>query len=303
MFQKPRKTATLLIFESLKKRSTLTTEQQKTYRRLSTGFIGEQKFAERIERELRNEPIKLFGLQLEIDGNEFQIDSTLIFQQQIHLIEIKNHGGDYLFENDNWYTITTKKPIKNPLHQLNRCNVLFHEFLHQYNTHLNLTSRLVYMNHEFHLYNSQPKIPIVFPGQIDRLIRTLNQEPCNLNASHHKLAERLKSAHIEKSKYEILPEVNYEDVRKGITCANCDGFMVSTNNRRNLSCSKCKISESTDQAIIRNIDEFHFLFPKRDITNAAIVEWCGGGLASSQIRRILRTKFEIIKRGRYAYYA
>lgn len=302
MFNKPRKTVSLRILQLLKQRSTLTPDNLTTYRRLHQGFLGEQSFAQSIKEELDCSHIQLFGLQLKTNGSEYQIDCTLIFQHEIFLIEIKNFLGDYYFEDNNFHLASTKEIISNPLLQLQRSEILLKKFLTKSNSSLSLKSLIIFMNPGFHLYQAPMNSPIIYPNQLERFINSLKSKPRNLNPQHNKISESLKSEHLTKSIYEQIPEYNYEDLKRGIACFNCDGFMIPVKSSRSVICQKCKIIEPTTPAVIRNIKDFHFLFPERLITISAIVEWCDFILSRGQIQYILRRNLKVHNIGRYSYY-
>ncbi|NWQ43078.1 NERD domain-containing protein [Bacillus sp. EB106-08-02-XG196] len=47
----------------------------------------------------------------------------IIAYEKIHLLDVKYYEGDYYLEDDKWFTKTNPN-LKNPLHQLIRCETL-----------------------------------------------------------------------------------------------------------------------------------------------------------------------------------
>lgn len=302
MFNKPRKTASLLILESLNKRTSLSRTYQTSHKRLHQGHIGELYFAKLILEQLKGSHIKLYGLQLKTDGSEFQIDCTLIFQHEIYLIEIKNFAGNYYFSDDNFYITSTNKAINNPLQQLKRSEILLQNILTEKKSTLQLRSVIIFTNPEFYLYQAPMNKPIIYPNQLNHFIHSLKSKPINLNNQHEHLSNSLKSAHLPISAFEQIPEYNYNDLKKGIVCLNCNGFMRLIEKRNGVICPKCNIIESLNAALVRNIEEFYLLFPDKEITVSSIYEWCDFIPSRRKIQYILRKNFLLNKKGRYSYY-
>lgn len=268
---------------------------------LSKGFEGELKFYYLLKEYLSSNSINLFDLRLERNGSEFQIDSLLLFQQKSYLIEVKNFDGDFVQNDDQWYSVNLKRDIQNPLQQMQRCELLLKDTFHHLGIQLPIESFLIFINPEFILYNSPRKQPIVFAGQLHRFITMLNNTPSTMTRHHREIKEELVRRHIDTSSRERLPEYNYEQLRKGIMCGNCGGVMRAMNLVA-MKCESCKKEESKDSAILRSVYEFHVLFPNRKITLNSIYEWCGEGLSKKIIRRVLAENMERKGGSRSTYY-
>lgn len=268
---------------------------------LTKGYEGELKFYYLLQEYLTSKSINLFDLRLELNKSEFQVDSLLVFQNKIFLIEVKNFDGDFVFHDDSWYSVHFKKDIQNPLQQLKRCELLLKETFHQLGIHLPIESFLIFINPTFTLYNSPRKQQIVFPGQLHRFLNMLNNTPSTLTKNHRELKEELIHRHITVSSREILPKYNYEELRKGIICINCGGVLVKRTVFK-LRCESCQEEESTDSAILRSVHEFQVLFPSKKITVNSIYNWCSTIISKGIIRRVLADHLEMVYRGKYSYY-
>jgi hypothetical protein len=301
MFDEPRKSLSLKILEVLNKRKPLSMEQLSTYRRLASGYAGEMKFAARLKKEFRNHCIPLFSLNLEVNGSECQIDNLLIFQNVIFLLDIKNFEGDYVIDSNQWYSALTGKERKNPLHQLKRATIIFQDFLSKCYFQGTVDSSLVFVHPGFHLYQASPDHPIIFPSQLHRFIQRLNNIPSQLDKRQDKLAKQLMHAHIPKSKHEEVPTYGYNQLKRGIVCGECDGFMVFQHSRR-LICQQCGVGEQVDRAVLRMIAEFHLLFPNEEITVRSVHHWCNRLIPLSGVRRILSINLTMKQKGRSSHY-
>lgn len=113
----------LKILRSLNTRSELSNEVKKYYFNQEKGFTGEVQF-DLLTTKLKNDCYILNDLQLEFNNNSFQIDTVMIYQSTVYLIDVKNYEGNYYYENGNFY-IMSGDEIKNPLDQLKRSKNLF----------------------------------------------------------------------------------------------------------------------------------------------------------------------------------
>ncbi|MFV8826503.1 nuclease-related domain-containing protein [Alkalihalobacterium sp. APHAB7] len=66
-------------------------------------------------------------------------------------MEVKNYAGDFLIENDNWFSLP-KKEIKNPLLQLKRSEDLLRRLFQDNGMNLTVEPHLVFVIPGFHLY-------------------------------------------------------------------------------------------------------------------------------------------------------
>lgn len=289
----------LRVFRSLNLRMELPDVDAKTLYKLEKGFEGERKFDEFLDG-LQANWITLNDLQLESNQTFFQNDTTLIFQGTIHLINVKNHTGDYYIDqNGEWYS-GTGKLIRDPFEQLNRSENLFKQLLQELGYKFPIESYLVYMNPEFYLYNAPRNMPAVFPTQLNRYKNKLLSIPSNLNEKHMELAEKLVSLHQNESPYTRYPEYHYEKLKKGLICCLCHSFI--THFERNiLICDKCGCIEDVETAILRGVDELMLLFPGIKITTNTLQEWCKI-IPERTIRRVLAKNYHKVGRGKASFY-
>src|SRR5699024_4031090 len=94
----------------------------------------------------------------------------------------------------------------------------------------------------------------------------------------------------------------YNQLKKGIVCENCDGFMRMASTR-SLLCSKCGTLELAESVVIRSVSEFNLLFPDDKITVGLIHEWCDGVVSKVIITRILLKQLVLVNKVTYSYYS
>ncbi|MGG7621588.1 nuclease-related domain-containing protein [Bacillus coreaensis] len=247
----------LLLYRSLFLRMSLSEKDVSHYQRLEKGYAGELLFDQYIST-LTNEFLLLNDVLLDSGNNLFQMDSLAIFQESVLLFEVKNFEGDFFVRGDRWYT-SSDKEIKNPLEQLQRSESLLRRFLQEHGCMLPIEPILVFVNPEFTLYQAPMKTPIIYPTQIQRLLRTLANKPTKMTHLHEKMANKLLTHHLTTSPIKRKPEYSYEMLQKGIYCSHCYTFFKDTTETR-LVCT-CGTIESIDDAIVRSVHEFMLLFP------------------------------------------
>jgi hypothetical protein len=289
MIYKARSETDLLkILRVLNSRTKKSIEQQQYYSNLEKGYEGEVLF-DLLTEQLTNDCLILNDLLLEINDTRFQVDTLIIYQDLIYLIDIKYFEGDYLYDGENFKT-TFKKIVKDPLNQLDRSKSLLLQLLQHLRFNMNVEAYVVFNHPDFTLYQAPQNKPIILPTQLNRFMKKLEKKPSNLTNSHKKLAEKLVSLNIAQMPDKYLPSYSYEEVLKGITCANCHSFSVF-NGKRKVVCSSCGHEELLTKAVIRNVDEVKLLFPNRKITTKEIYDWCKVIESKKKITRILGTNF------------
>lgn len=265
---------------------------------LEKGYEGEQKFAACLEG-LSDKLIILHDLLLEWNNTFFQIDTLTIYENTIHLFEVKNYEGEFYVEHDRWYT-KLKKEIKDPVLQLRRCESLLRQLLQHHGVNLPIKSHIIFINPEFTLFQAPIDLPIVLPSQLNRFLKQINRVSSSEN-KNRKLAELLVKLSKDESPFTRIPDYDYAQLKKGITCASCNSFLISVKDRY-IVCDHCGHEEDTDASILRNVGEFQLLFPSEKITTSLIYDWCKIIESRKTIRRALKGHFTLLGYGKHAYY-
>ncbi|MFF2450479.1 nuclease-related domain-containing protein [Neobacillus sp. NPDC058068] len=309
MAYKPRTTPVeILKLRILNTRMDLATETKKYYLNKEKGYEGEVQF-DLLTEKLQSNGLILNDLQLEIDNSPFQLDTTIIFQETIFPIDVKNYQGDFIFKPDRLET-TSGKQYKNPLDQLKRSKFLLGQLLQKHGYNFAIEGYIVFINPEFTLYQAPLNESFIFPTQLNAFMKKLDAQPTNLTYRHKALADKLVSLHQTKSPFNKVPAYDYDGMRKGVTCKVCNSFKVDVpvgggcgvGGGKKMVCGDCGCEEGVVLAVLRSVEEIKILFPDMKITTNIVYEWCGGIVSKKVIRTILKENFKAIGESRHCYY-
>jgi hypothetical protein len=277
------------MLESLHARMDLTENDRKHYINLKKGYEGELKFDSMTEK-LQCDCLLLNDLRLKMNNTHFQMDSLMITLEGICMFEVKNFEGDFFYERDKLF-MRNKTEINHPLIQLRRNESLLRQLLQDLGwNNIPIDSKVVFINPEFTLYQAPLNLPFIYPTQIPKYFRKLNTTPSKLTKKHLILADKLVSCHLEKFPFLQLPEYEYTQLQKGITCESCRSFSVAVKGMKAV-CGGCGHKEEVDEAVLRSVKEFKLLFPGQKITTNKIQEWCKIIDSKKTIKRILSKNF------------
>lgn len=289
----------LRTLRSLNARTTLSKKEFRYYWNLERGFEGECWLDKRLE-VLPDQVLILRDLTYEVNHTTFQIDTLLIFQEKLYLLDVKNNDGDYYIEDGVWKTIQGTE-IKNPQHQLTRCTSLLRKLLQTIGVNLNISAHLIFVNPEFTLYQAPRTTEMVFPTQLNRFIEKLKNEPCNLSRLHQRATNQLLEKRLKENRHQTQFAYKFNQMKKGLLCPDCYGFMIKYSTRY-MVCDKCEARESIESVLLKNIEEFRFLFPNEKLRTSFIFEFGGSVVSEKTIRRILNKHYYLTSLGRSAYY-
>ncbi|MDR7239081.1 nuclease-related domain-containing protein [Neobacillus drentensis] len=290
----------LLKLRSLNTLMGLTQEERFHYFNLEKGYEGEVKF-DRMAEKLQEERYTINDLLLKVNNSYFQIDTTLVSQEVIRLLDVKNFEGDFCLEKDRFFLVKTGREYKNPIGQLNKCASQFRQLLQDLKLNYLVEATIIFINPEFTLYNAQVDHPIILPNQVSRFLKSINDTSSKLNDGHKKLAQQLISLHQTKNPFTQVPTYQYEQIKKDIYCKFCSSFLVSLQNHL-FVCGKCGGHETVEDAILRKVKEFQLLFPERKITTTTIYEWCNVDLTKRTFCRVLKKNFTSFGKTSDSYY-
>lgn len=244
----------LKILGFLNTRMDLSEDEKQNYLYLKKGYEGEIMF-DSFTDKLQCECYVLNDLLLKINNTFFQIDTLIIFQNKVNFFEVKNYEGDFFYEKEKLYT-KSRFEIKDPILQVKRSESLLRQFLQSHGFHnIPIEGMVVFINPEFTLYQALLNEPIIFPTQLPRYLKKLDMTPSKLNGLHKKLADKLISLHIDESPYTTLPQNDYQQLQKGITCEVCHSFLISVKGNKCV-CDQCKHEEEVESAVLRSVGEF-----------------------------------------------
>jgi len=290
----------LLLLRSLNARARLIEKEKQQYYNLEKGYEGEVQFDRYMQQNLLQDRYIVNDLLLEKNNTKFQLDSVHIAQSTAYHFEIKNYEGDYYIESDRFFTFSGKE-ILNPFHQVKRSESLLRQLMNSLGFPLSLESYLIFVNPEFYLYNAPKDPSIIFPNQLNRFMRKLNMKSSVLNPKHLKLAEQLVSLNLVDDPYKRIAPYQYEQLQKGILCAQCYSVDVIVKNTK-VICDHCGCSEDLDSAVVRSVEELRLLFPEVRITTSMIYDWCRVIESHKTVRRILNQNLTKYGSNKWIYY-
>lgn len=195
----------LKIMRCLDKRMELTEKEKFRYFTLKKGFEGETEF-DKMAGSILEDRYIINDLLLEVNNSYFQIDTLIISQDVIHLLDIKNYEGDCYLEGDKLFSVTTNREYKNPINQLKRSATLLRQLLQNLKLNYLVEPSVIFINPEFTLYQAPMDQPIILPTQVKHFIRSFNKTPSRLYDHHNKLAQILLSLHKIQNPHTNLPE-------------------------------------------------------------------------------------------------
>ncbi len=281
----------------------LSTNDKQYYYNLKKGFEGELLFDSYVEKLQCDDCLVLNDLLFKVNKTTFQIDSLIIMSDAIYLFEVKNFEGDYVYIPYSNQILPKSKEVEitNPLIQLQRAESLLRQLLQSLGFRIPIKASVVFVNPTFNLYQAPLDKPIIFPNQITRYLKQLEFKTLPITYKHKQLADKLISLHLSESEYSQIPSYNYDQLRKGITCAVCHSFLVTIEDYSCI-CTECGHVENVSASVLRCVKEFKLLFPDAKITTAAIFEWCRVVESRKRINRILEKNYTLVGKTRGAYF-
>jgi len=300
LYKKRKKPPELALLKSLNSRMELSDEMKLRDYNHKKGWEGERRFDDYL-RNLAQNSIILNDLLLQSNQTTFQIDSLLIEGEALHLYEIKNYEGDFYYENDRFYKKNNKVEINNPITQLKRTDSLLRQLIHQLGYSIPIVPHVVFVNPKFTLYQAPLHLPIIYPTQLNRYVKSLEMNRTQVKKQHTTLAEKLIALHMNESSYRRISSYTYDELKKGILCDKCNSLIISAE-RSMIKCDACGYTESLDKAVLRSVEEFKLLFPERKITTKEIYDWCLISGEMRRIKRILDKHYRLIGVHQWAYY-
>lgn len=300
MCYKPRSESDdLIAMRILNARMNLLEKDKLRYLNLVKGYEGEVMF-DSFTGKLQCQSYILNDLQLELGGNPFQLDSSVLTQQPIYLYEVKNYEGDYYFAEGKFYKVSNReKEILNPLLQIERSESLLRQLLQNLGYRIPIEAYVIFINPEFQLYQAPLNKPIIYPNQLNHFMKMVNSRPSQLDGYHKKLADQLVSLHQPRLHREKLPPYEFGGLRKGLMSACCHTLNTTVVGRK-LICGICGHMELLDHAVLRSVKEIQLLFPDLNITTVLVQQWCGVDSAKT-IRRILVQNYYVMGNKEYTF--
>src|SRR5699024_3823998 len=90
----------LIIFQCLQGRKTFAKTEEHQHYKLLKGYEGEKQLSNILKEQLHQDHLQINNILLNNHVTVFQMDTLLIFNQTVYLIEVKNYQGEFQLEKD-----------------------------------------------------------------------------------------------------------------------------------------------------------------------------------------------------------
>lgn len=269
-----------MVLECLSGRMPLSVDLERQLRQMQTGFSGEVW----LDRELAVLDQSVAQVSdFVLAGNQVcQLDTVLVSADRIYVLDVKNWGGRYTVGKEGFEGITN-----DPLYQLRRASGLFNRMLVRERIGLPVESRLVFVNPQMTLYGLTAEMPIVLPQQIPDFLKEIEQTAGVLTEWEIRIAQRIAGCHSDENPYRLQVDYTWDEVGKGILCADCRQLMVERSHKY-LVCDRCGIVEGKGVAMLRTKTELDILFPGCVPEMDRLYRFCGGMVSKRGIFKALR---------------
>jgi hypothetical protein len=296
MFIKERETPIqLVVLRTLKPRFKLSHEYLSMLVRLENGLIGEDKL---------DVCIKLSGWKAyvvpDLRWAHFQIDTVVIANGIIHLLEVKHYQGECYFQDDRFF-YPNHFEIKNPLHQAADHAIALKQILRD--KPFQIKHWVIFTNPDFTLKQAKRTDPIIMPNQIERHFEQLRQSSSPLTNADYELAMQLLQLDNPSAqlKYLDIPSYDFSQIQKGLKCKTCHTISVQVSGRT-CFCQKCGCRESIYPVVKEAIQDFAVLFPENLLTVSSLYDFCGKQVSTRVIRTTLMKEYELVHKSSASYY-
>lgn len=301
VFEQPKKPGSLKVLEVLSQRKHLNDDDQYELYKQRKGYEGEMRFAAYVRDVLPPDAQVVYSILLQQANSYFQIDCMILVRGQILLIDTKNLLGDYVYDQGDFLKIKRDKKINNPLHQLQRCQLLLGEFLERFQSQHKIQSYAVFIHPKFYLYNAPVGNTMIFHPQVERFLEKVKHTITHSPPKNENLPELFSAHHIKKNPQDYAPQYEYKELRKGVLCLGCSA-KVKAWTRYRLICNQCGKMESIDSAVLRSALEYALLFPDKRLIPRDFHDWLEGIISVKRTLRILHKYLHPVGKHRALYF-
>lgn len=272
-------------------------------RNLEAGLSGEDEVLEFLQLYGKSQWKGIRNIWLNVSG-KFECDFILLTYSGIHLFEIKNYNGHFVYENDDC-TLNKRVLSDNPITQTKRNFRKLKSIIHKINPNINVTGTLVFIGEHNSVEINSPvsDITIVernqFRDYIFKLVESENYQPQSINFDRI-IAQLEKYEDVNYFVPEALDTPSMEKIRKGIYCASCQSFNLAIS-KLYINCN-CGYKESRESGTLRTICEYSVLTMKGQITLGEVFDFINGQASERYLITIMKKHFRRNVKGKYTYY-
>lgn len=246
--------------------------EEKLYR-LRAGYSGELK----VDRYLESVPymqgkIILTGVALPIKfGSLFQIDTLIISERYVMIVEVKNVKGDLYFKTNPHYLLRVldgeETVMDCPITQLELAKIHLVEWFRQQGMNIEVQGVIVLANRNAHIREIPPHAPVIYMKRLSILLGEKEKYPEVLSTVQlERLRIRIRQ---QQSDYVTGPlcsyfHINPKYLKRGQLCVKCHESTDYKTERLRY----CKYCELTQPNNFRETIEDWLMLVDSSITNA-----------------------------------
>ena len=223
--------------------------------RVKAGYSGERfidRYLESLEVPISLTVLTDIHLSLS-PGNSFQIDTLILSDHFILILDVKNVGGELRFKTDPNHleqTLSTGEVIimDCPLDQLKTHIYNLQSWLRKRGIDVDVCGRVVIASKNGRVKEAPPKAPIIYRKGLPILLREKSLQPVVYSAKQQKLIN--DSIQQNKVKFDPFPLCKYFNIdpahlKKGQLCSRCGESMVYKSHKQR-ECKKCGLIEKNN---------------------------------------------------------
>lgn len=281
----------------LSRRTLLGETEERERVKLTRGYKGELEFDKLLDEAVRDLDVyHLKDYRFKIDAgsenlkvasglSEVQIDNVLIAGDRIYTFEVKNFSFDLIYGTKSWF-FTSGQEYKDLSMQVNRQRNSLDFLIRDGGFKSETTPHLVFVNPRQTIYNMPNIENLIIPSNTHRRLGAI----CTSNRyDHSSLVDYLDSRRLAKSMYDLPANVNFEELRSGVFCYQCDSVAeLERVSSYMYKCSSCKSTYKTLKIVEILINEIRTLNPDWEISSMRISILSGGAISSSCVRKYKR---------------
>ncbi|WP_342508994.1 nuclease-related domain-containing protein [Sporosarcina sp. FSL K6-2383] len=274
---------------------------QKQLYRIGAGYSGECNVDSYIERTQFPHSMKIFTDVHLCNSPKFtfQIDTLILTEQYILIIEVKNLKDSVQFIPNPPHLVQILETgdevvLDCPVYQIESNKSNLDEWLRQRGIHLKTLGLLVLANPNTKVIDTPNDFPIIYKKQIPFYLQKLR--PAENILTVNQIQELAKQIHAEQQQFNPFPLCSYyhispNDLRKGLLCRDCHG-QLQQKNRETWYCQRC--SKKAEDPYNDGIRDW-FMLVKNSMTSSECRSFLN--LKDGNAARYIISKSNLIKKG------
>lgn len=240
------------------------------------------------------------------DPFKIQVDTVLLTQSCVFLLEIKNISGKLQFKQNPsaLHSILGDGKIrsyKSPITQMNETTMRMRKFLKNLGSPLPVVSIIVIAHPSQIVEDAPPTACVLSAGEVSFYLSKIKQPPPILSIEElHRLGQNFLSAHQDYQPFPLAPkfQIKLSEIETGVFCPRCHlGKMVRTNVA--WECETCRlISRNAHSEAL----EDWFMLIKSTITTAECRDFIGLKNLDTAKQFLLKSDCQPVGSRRYRHY-